>query len=295
MLNPGIAVITTYALLAASLMTVWLPMPRRAPAAMPAVWMVCLALACASGLVTGLITWQAMAVLALFVGVAWQARQARSGIGKILLLVATAALTLGLAMHAFGGFARPELTPQMRIGQGATAVTLRLNFDTAFAGLILCAIAGLAARNRDDWRAVWRQLPMILGTPALVLAVGWAIGFVQPDPKLVALTPLFLVCNLLFTCITEEAFFRGLIQRQLTLGLARWTYGTPVAVLIGAALFGLAHARGGAMLVGLAFLAGLGNGWAYQRSGRIEAAILTHFALNALHFLLFTYPRAIGA
>lgn len=29
---------------------------------------------------------------------------------------------------------------------------------------------------------------------------------------------------------------------------------------------------------------------AYQRTGRVEAAILTHFAVNATHFLLFTYP-----
>lgn len=39
-----------------------------------------------------------------------------------------------------------------------------------------------------------------------------------------------------------------------------------------------------------ATLAGIGYGLAYWRSGRIEAAILTHFAVNAAHFVLFTYP-----
>ena len=29
---------------------------------------------------------------------------------------------------------------------------------------------------------------------------------------------------------------------------------------------------------------------AYARTRRIEAAILTHIAVNATHFLLFTYP-----
>jgi membrane protease YdiL (CAAX protease family) len=55
-------------------------------------------------------------------------------------------------------------------------------------------------------------------------------------------------------------------------------------------LFGLAHAHGGPALVVLATFAGIGYGAAYQRSGRIEAAILAHFALNAAHFLMFTYP-----
>lgn len=45
------------------------------------------------------------------------------------------------------------------------------------------------------------------------------------------------------------------------------------------------------MYVALATVAGAGYGWAYQRAGgRIEASILTHFALNAVHFFFFTYP-----
>jgi membrane protease YdiL (CAAX protease family) len=58
-------------------------------------------------------------------------------------------------------------------------------------------------------------------------------------------------------------------------------------------LFGLAHARGGPGLVVLAALAGLGYAAAYLRSGRIEGAILTHFALNAVHFVAFTYPALV--
>jgi hypothetical protein len=44
------------------------------------------------------------------------------------------------------------------------------------------------------------------------------------------------------------------------------------------------------MYVALATIAGLGYGWIYQRTGRIEASILTHFALNAVHFFAFSYP-----
>jgi hypothetical protein len=34
------------------------------------------------------------------------------------------------------------------------------------------------------------------------------------------------------------------------------------------------------------------RGCAYLRTGRIEASILTHFALNSAHFFGFTYPAA---
>jgi hypothetical protein len=37
-------------------------------------------------------------------------------------------------------------------------------------------------------------------------------------------------------------------------------------------------------------LAGLGYALAFRASGRIEMAILAHFGLNAVHFLLLTYP-----
>jgi uncharacterized protein len=37
-------------------------------------------------------------------------------------------------------------------------------------------------------------------------------------------------------------------------------------------------------------LAGLGYALAFRASGRIEMAILAHFSLNAVHFLLLTYP-----
>jgi membrane protease YdiL (CAAX protease family) len=181
----------------------------------------------------------------------------------------------------------------MRVSESAPAFTHNLNFDTTAAGLILFAVFCVPARSREEWRAVARQYPVILGTPIVVFAIGLALGYVKVDPKLVAYTPVFFMCNLLFTCVTEEAFFRGFIQQQLTVGLARWRAGPYIALVVAAVLFGIAHAKGGPLLIGLASLAGLGYGYAYLRSQRIEAAILTHFALNALHFVAFTYPRTI--
>ena len=67
-----------------------------------------------------------------------------------------------------------------------------------------------------------------------------------------------------------------------------------MAWLIGALLFGVAHIAGGLHYVILATVAGLGYGWVYHKTQRVEACILLHVLLNTVHILFFTYP-AIGA
>jgi membrane protease YdiL (CAAX protease family) len=85
--------------------------------------------------------------------------------------------------------------------------------------------------------------------------------------------------------------FRGFIQRELTLALRGVRAGSAIAIAVGAVLFGFAHFAGGISYVVLATAAGLGYGIVYHRAQSIEMAMLAHFALNTVHFLLFTYPR----
>ena len=63
------------------------------------------------------------------------------------------------------------------------------------------------------------------------------------------------------------------------------------ALVVAAVLFGLLHYAGGLQYVIAGIVAGAGYGWAYLRTGRIEAAMAVHFLVNAAHFLLFVYPR----
>jgi len=279
--------------LAASIVAAWLNPLRVHERAALLLWVVVFAASCASGLISGLVTWPGIFALGGFACLACIAKAVKPGLVKVLLLVATGWMTLALSVHKFAGFTNPALVANMRVSEGAPTFTHNLNFDTTAAGLILFAIFCDPARNLEQWRAVARQYPVILGTPIVVFALGLALSYVNVDPKLVAYTPVFFMCNLLFTCVTEEAFFRGFIQQQLTVGFTRWRAGPYIALVIAAVLFGIAHAKGGPLLIGLASLAGLGYGYAYLRSQRIEAAILTHFALNALHFVAFTYPRTI--
>lgn len=198
-------------------------------------------------------------------------------------------LALALALHRIPGFQPLLLLDNLVLSPGATPFTLRVGFDKAAAGLLLLVCFAPRCTRRDELgRSLRSTLPLAALTVALTLAAAWLGGRVAADPKWPASAPVFLVSNLLFTCVAEEAFFRGLIQEGLHHRFARLGPALPVA--LSSLLFAAAHLSGGLPHAALAGLAGLGYALVHARSRRIEAAILTHFSVNAVHFLGFTYP-----
>jgi membrane protease YdiL (CAAX protease family) len=121
-----------------------------------------------------------------------------------------------------------------------------------------------------------------------------ALGYVAWQPKWTPLFWIWAASNLFFTCLSEEAFFRGFIQRELESALQGRAYAAGVAIAVSAVLFGLAHIAGGVTYAALGIVAGLGYALVYHRTKSIEMAMLAHFAVNATHFLLFTYPSLIS-
>ena len=136
-------------------------------------------------------------------------------------------------------------------------------------------------------------VPIILTVVGLMVFSLW-VGYVRWAPKLTSLFWPWAAINLLSTCMSEEAFFRGFIQAELSRRLCAVRSGSVIAVACSAVLFGMAHLAGGPAYVAVATVAGLGYGAVFQCSGRIEMSILAHFALNATHFLLFSYPYWTG-
>nr|WP_255490830.1 CPBP family intramembrane glutamic endopeptidase [Spartinivicinus marinus] len=118
------------------------------------------------------------------------------------------------------------------------------------------------------------------------------MNVIQLDIKIGWITLVFAWINLLFTCIAEEAFFRLLIQAPLAQSLRRIKYSQWIVVSIMGLLFGLAHLGGGLQFAIMAALAGFGFSLVYQRTRSIELTVLTHFGLNIVHFICFTYPLA---
>jgi hypothetical protein len=131
-------------------------------------------------------------------------------------------------------------------------------------------------------------------TVLAALGLALCLHLLQFAPKWPEFALQFIFCNLLLTCVAEEAFFRGLLQRPLYQWLSQRGFGSNQAAwwaIVGVSiLFGLAHLAGGFAYALVATVASVGYGWAYQRSGRIEVAIVAHAALNVVHLTLFTYP-----
>lgn len=283
----------TYGLLALATIALWAPAPRLAGRRVWP-WAVALALASGAGLATGYLDWRAPPAILAYGLLAWGGRDARPAWLRAVLLVLTGLAAFLFALHRIPGFHNAVLARGVQVSPGAPPFTLHANFDTAAAGIVLMGVFCQRIASGADWRAMLARVwPAVLATLVLVLGLGWACGYVRLDPKWTPITGAFLFVNLLFTCVTEEAFFRGFVLEQLAHLGARWRHGKAGAVLVSTLLFGLAHAAGGASLVLLATLAGFGYAAAYLRTGRIEGAILTHFALNAVHFLAFSYP-ALG-
>jgi membrane protease YdiL (CAAX protease family) len=208
-----------------------------------------------------------------------------------------AVLALAMSLHLLLGFHPVVLFHETHLTPDAAPFALALSFDKGAAGVVLL---GAFCVRATSWRQFALQAPAIavaaLATAGVSIGIAVAAGYVRFAPKWPEAAPAFLVANLLFTCVAEEAFFRGLIQERLMrLAEARrqpaWRW---IAIAVSTALFGLAHAGGGATWMLVATIAGLGYAAIYAKTRTIEGAILVHFAVNATHFLGFTYPRLAG-
>lgn len=270
-------------LLGAAIVAVWW---RKAPW----LWGALLGAMLAVGLGAGVLSPPALLAVGVLLALGlWAQRMPSSPWAAVALGVAA----LAMALHAFPGFQRVPLFPPVRLSPDAVPFGLFASVDKALTGLVM--LACVCARNISlaDWGRTARTVVWLLPVTAVcVLGMGCLAHAVRWDPKWPAQAALFLPVNLLFTCVAEEAFFRGLLQERLmrAWGARPAWLAVGVPVVVSAFLFGAVHLAGGWPFAALATLAGLGNAWAYARTRRIEAAIAVHFGLNALHFLLFTYP-----
>ena len=283
-------VLVTYGFLLLALLGLWVR---------PVVWVAALLGAVGCGYWSGVLSGPAVVWPALLAGACWLYRTGQGEPARfrrrLQLPVAAIVvlLTFLLGAHLLPGFSNPVLVRDLVLSAGASPYTRYLSFDKALAGLLLIGILGEGRlQSRRDWLAALRRAaPWTLTTTALVLGLALAFGQVALAPKWTPFFWLWALTDLFFTCLAEEAFFRGFLQRELGRTLAGVGGGQLLAVGGSAALFGLAHWAGGWSYVLLAALAGLGYALAFRASGRIEMAILAHFGLNAVHFLLLTYPR----
>jgi membrane protease YdiL (CAAX protease family) len=196
-----------------------------------------------------------------------------------------------MALALLPGFVRVELVPPRVLSEGAVPYGIGVGFPKVVVGVLVLGMIHPALLARTGLaRVLASAAPVFLLTAGAAMLCVLALGYTAFAPKWTTLFLLWAPINLFFTCLSEEAFFRGFVQQELA-GAEPARTRAIFALVAAAVLFGLAHFAGGVGYVLAATVAGLGYGWAFLRTGRIEAAIAVHFAVNAVHFLLFAYPR----
>ncbi|MXV94900.1 MAG: CPBP family intramembrane metalloprotease [Gemmatimonadetes bacterium] len=250
------------------------------------------ALSLAAAVVAGVIEWAGLAVLALFAGSCLAAvrREFPTALRAVSWAVVVV-LALALATHQIPWIHNVLVLDEVSVSASGADYTLYWNYDKGFAGILLYSVCVQPQESTRRNRAILATATVAILTIVPVGALATATGFIAWDPKWPAILAIWVPANLLLTCVAEESFFRGLLQRRLE-GFLRGRVSAPalVALLVGAVGFGTAHIAGGPTYVMLATLAGIGYGAAYHRTGRVEAGILVHFLLNLSHLVLFTYP-----
>ena len=282
--------LTTYILLGLSICAVWAPNISLGGGRSVKPWVLLFAAAIISGLSSGVLTWHALMPLAVLFAASLLSQRFSGLVSRTVFTLIAAGTALALALHAVPGFNNAIVVDRALVSVNAVPFTQYANFDKGAAGLILLAFFCQRITSATDARRIVVPTLMVIGLTTLAVVVyGLSAHYLELDPKVPTFALAFLGVNLLFTCVAEEAFFRGLFQERLMRVLAaRWQW---VAIAVSSVLFGIAHFAGGLEYVVLATIAGVGYSLAYATTRRIEPAIVTHFSVNAIHFFGFTYPH----
>lgn len=281
----------TYGLLGMSICAVWLKTdPIKKLSGLPS-WLILFIAALISGLMENYVTLVGIGVTGLLGAASYVVMRSESvQWQRIICGALTILMAVVLCMHKMPGFDNPVLIWNIKFSPDSIPYTQYLNFDKGMVGLILLLYCRRVS-SLSEWKGMLKSIfPIASITIIAVLTVALAIGYVRPDFKLSWYTPVFLMTNLLFTCVAEETLFRGWIQEYLSRYLVEFRFGTWITIVISGLLFGVTHLAVGIPFVLLATIAGLGYAYAYHVSKRIEGTILVHFLVNALHFIAFSYP-----
>jgi len=144
-----------------------------------------------------------------------------------------------------------------------------------------------------------RTFALLLSATLLTL-IPLALGLGHARPGWATASAFALACtlayNLVFVCVLEESFFRGMVQTALMRWARRrrWPCADGLGLLGASLLFGAVHLGGGAAFALLATLAGFGYGAAYYLTGRIHYAVLLHFVVNAVYQIAFAIPTVVS-
>ncbi|KJJ99922.1 peptidase [Pseudomonas sp. 21] len=207
---------------------------------------------------------------------------------RLLWWLVCLVLSIALAAHLLPGTTSWTLWPVRQLSPDAPVYALHLSWDKALVGATLLAWWLRRDPVPEEKRSPDFAAIVIVTTLFAVPLVAVAGGLVVWNPKWPPGFWLWMLVNVCVISLTEEAFFRGLLQTELVR-----RFGAVAGVAAASVLFGMVHWPINPLFAVVAGIAGLGYGLAFHFSGRLLVPILLHAAVNCLHLLLFSYPLRI--
>jgi membrane protease YdiL (CAAX protease family) len=231
----------------------------------------------------------ALVPIALLVGTGVLLQRNLPFVGKVLCNVVFCVIAVGLFQHWLPGFDNLRVIHAAHLTPDAAPYTMYLNFDKPLIAFWLVLAYPWVLPEKPLSTRVIAALVACAATSVVCFSIAWWAGLIAWAPKWPQFAWLWVLDNLLLVAFAEEAFFRGYVQAGATRLMRAQPNAGWLALVAGAALFGLAHYQGGAWLVLLAGLSGIGYGLA-ARAGGLQSAVLAHFGVNLVQFGLLTYP-----
>jgi len=193
-------------------------------------------------------------------------------------------LGFGLVLHYLPGFHNIKYYHDIYVSKDAYPVLLYLNFDKTVVGVFLIGFMRCAITKKQEIvETLKATLPRLLLVILIVALLALLLKIVSLELKFPSIIYMWALTHLLFISFAEEAFYRGFIQTEIAKSLHKIKYKNAISIAIASTLFGLSHYPAGLEFTLFSMVAGVGYGWVYLKTNRIEAAMLTHFSLNLTH------------
>lgn len=204
----------SYGLLYAAVFCLWLPANWRV-GKLP-LWSILSGVACIIAVAIRQLEMVGLLAAALLGCALFYAERGSNSAGRRFGNLAALLIALALGAHLFPGFHNALVLDNVIISDHGAPFSMYLNFDKALAGLLILGIMHRRLCTKAQWLVMLKTtVPYALLLGSVVLLLVWSVGKVAFDPKLPASSPIWLINNLLFVCMTEEAFFRGFVQKKL--------------------------------------------------------------------------------
>ena len=216
----------------------------------------------------------------------------QSGYNYIVTLIFVAIVWLFIT-HNVKGFSNPIIFDRVQVSLTSTHYSMRINLDKAITALIIF----LMHRNNNSTINLSRdQLIKTMRISSICIATimfpALFVGYVRFDPKIPDIAVIWMLNNLLCVCFSEEVVFRLYLQQRLNSLIEN----SIVSIMIASAMFGFYHYYmiDSVVLAVLSSICGVFYGIVFSKTNNnVACSIITHFLLNLIHLLFFSYPCSV--